>query len=124
MRSCTPSCVPFRRPAQRACHRIGAAVIGMTSPPALAACHLDDRGERRGDEPRRRRRIRVFDFDPDLLVGLDGRTAALLRQRLGARRLSAYPGAWRYEPADEDLAGHFGLLVPQLVEDRERLTVA
>jgi hypothetical protein len=55
--------------------------------------------------------IHVFDHDPELLVGLDGRTAAHLRQRLVARRRMAEPGSWRYELAEAEAVGHFGLLV-------------
>jgi CRP-like cAMP-binding protein len=55
--------------------------------------------------------IRIFEYDPELLDGLDAQVAAHLRQRLAARRTWADPGPW--EPAfdEADSAGHLGLLV-------------
>jgi CRP/FNR family cyclic AMP-dependent transcriptional regulator len=55
--------------------------------------------------------IRVFDYDPDLLEGLEPEIAVHLRMRLVARRAWAEPGPWRPEFALEDTVGHLGLLL-------------
>lgn len=55
--------------------------------------------------------IRIFDYDPELLEGLDGTTADLLRHRVAARRMWAEPGTWRPRFAPGETRGHLGLLV-------------
>jgi CRP/FNR family transcriptional regulator, cyclic AMP receptor protein len=55
--------------------------------------------------------IRVFDYDPDLLEGLDDATAERLRRRVVARRMWAEPGNWRPQFAPGETRGHLGLLV-------------
>jgi CRP/FNR family cyclic AMP-dependent transcriptional regulator len=56
-------------------------------------------------------RIAVFDHDPELLGGLDQRTAAQLRGRLMARRGRIEPGSWRPTFEPDQTQGHLGLLV-------------
>jgi CRP-like cAMP-binding protein len=55
--------------------------------------------------------IRIFEYDPELLHGLEPEVAEHLRRRLAARRTWAEPGAWEpaYDP--RQVAGHLGLLV-------------
>lgn len=55
--------------------------------------------------------VRVFHHDPDLLAGLDGETARLLRRRVATPRLQLAPGAWSPPPADAPSASGLGLLV-------------
>jgi CRP/FNR family transcriptional regulator, cyclic AMP receptor protein len=55
--------------------------------------------------------IRVFDYDPDLLEGLDDTTADRLRHRVAARRMYAEPGSWQPRFAPGETRGHLGLLV-------------
>src|SRR3954471_13490324 len=45
-------------------------------------------------------RVLVFDADPDLLAGVDERTATLLRHRATARRIWVDPGQWTPPPAN------------------------
>jgi hypothetical protein len=54
--------------------------------------------------------VRVFDYDPDLLAGVDAESAAVLRRRAIARRLEVPCGPWS-PPADEADPGTLGLLV-------------
>jgi CRP/FNR family cyclic AMP-dependent transcriptional regulator len=55
--------------------------------------------------------IRVFEYDPDLLEGIDERVAGHLRRRMAARRAWAEPGVWEPSFTEEDVVGHLGLLV-------------
>jgi CRP/FNR family cyclic AMP-dependent transcriptional regulator len=55
--------------------------------------------------------IRIFDYDPDLLEGLDDATAERLRHRVAARRMWAEPGPWQPRFAPGETRGHLGLLV-------------
>jgi CRP/FNR family transcriptional regulator, cyclic AMP receptor protein len=55
--------------------------------------------------------IRVFEYEPDLLQGLDERAAAHLRRRMTVRRSWADPGPWTPDPPDDAEQGHLGLLV-------------
>ncbi|MEP6954579.1 MAG: Crp/Fnr family transcriptional regulator [Solirubrobacteraceae bacterium] len=55
--------------------------------------------------------IRVFEYDPDLLEGINPETASQLRARVGVRRSWADQGAWGADFAEEDLDGHLGMLV-------------
>lgn len=55
--------------------------------------------------------IRVFEYDPELLAGLDTQVAEHLRRRMAARRSWAEPGPWDPVFADDELPGHLGLLV-------------
>ncbi len=56
-------------------------------------------------------RVRVFDYEPDLLAGLDAAGAAHLRRHAVARRLALPHGPWSPPPADSELVGGLGLLV-------------
>ena len=59
----------------------------------------------------RRRPVRVFDHDPDLLVGLDPAVARVVRQRCVADSLVVDRGRWR-PPGEAQLGpGAIGLLV-------------
>ena len=60
--------------------------------------------------PRRCDAVRVFEHEPDLLRGLDGPTAELLRTRVVVPRLQLACGSW-VPPAGADLDGALGLLV-------------
>lgn len=55
--------------------------------------------------------IRVFEYDPELLTGLDEQVAEHLRRRMAARRAWAESGPWdpAFEP--DEIPGHLGLLV-------------
>ncbi len=55
--------------------------------------------------------IRVFEMDPDLLLGLDERTAAHLRTRALTRLVWAERGRWSPSLLEEDPRGHMGLLL-------------
>lgn len=55
--------------------------------------------------------VRVFEHDPDLLAGVEGDTAQVLRRRAVARRLQLRCGAWSPPAGDGPLAGAIGLLV-------------
>jgi CRP/FNR family transcriptional regulator, cyclic AMP receptor protein len=55
--------------------------------------------------------IRIFDYDPDLLEGLEDATAELVRHRVAARRMWAEPGTWRPRFGPGETRGHLGLLV-------------
>ncbi|HEV2060873.1 MAG TPA: Crp/Fnr family transcriptional regulator [Solirubrobacteraceae bacterium] len=61
--------------------------------------------------PARPDAVRVFQHDPDLLAGIDGDTAQMLRRRVMARRLQLPIGAWSPPSGDRPLAGGLGLLV-------------
>jgi CRP/FNR family transcriptional regulator, cyclic AMP receptor protein len=54
---------------------------------------------------------RVFDYDPDLLAGLDAHTATMLRQRAVVRRLEAPCGPWSPPCGEGDHTDTLGLLV-------------
>jgi hypothetical protein len=54
--------------------------------------------------------VRVFDYDPDLLAGLDEDTARMLRRHAAARRFDVACGPWS-PPSDEGSPGTLGLLV-------------
>lgn len=54
--------------------------------------------------------IRVFECDPDLLLGVDERVAAHLRRRGAARRLMVPAGPWE-APEQPDSIGDLGLLL-------------
>lgn len=56
-------------------------------------------------------RIAVFDYDPDLLEGLDALSAGHLRTRVMARRGRVEAGLWRPAFAAAETEGHLGLLV-------------
>ena len=53
----------------------------------------------------------VFDAEPDLLAGVDARTADLLRRRAAAPALCIDEGPWTPPAGDERLRRSFGLLV-------------
>ncbi|QEC48286.1 Crp/Fnr family transcriptional regulator [Baekduia soli] len=55
--------------------------------------------------------IRVFEYDPDLLDGLDEPVAAHLRTRLTTRRAWADAGPWTLEMDPDEIPGHLGMLV-------------
>ncbi len=55
--------------------------------------------------------VRVFREDPDLLAGLDARTAELLSHRAVAPRVWIDAGPWQPPPAIEELRRSLGLLV-------------
>jgi CRP/FNR family cyclic AMP-dependent transcriptional regulator len=55
--------------------------------------------------------IRVFDYDPQLLEGVEEPAASHLRQRLVTRRGWAEIGSWSPSFAPADTVGHLGLLV-------------
>ena len=55
--------------------------------------------------------VRVFDYEPELLEGLDEPTTAHLRARMAARRAWAEPGPWAPPMDPEQAFGHLGLLV-------------
>jgi hypothetical protein len=55
--------------------------------------------------------IRIFEYDPDLLQGLDAHTASHLRSRMATRRVWAEPGPWTADRPDDADSGHLGLLV-------------
>ena len=55
--------------------------------------------------------VAVFQHDPDLLAGIDGDTAQMLRRRVMARRLQLPTGAWSPPSAAGPLADGLGLLV-------------
>jgi CRP/FNR family transcriptional regulator, cyclic AMP receptor protein len=55
--------------------------------------------------------VRVFDHDPDLLIGLDDRTAELLRRRVVVPQLRLACGPWSPPAEGDRLAGGIGLLV-------------
>lgn len=54
--------------------------------------------------------VRVFDEEPDLVAGVDARTAELLRRRAVVPKLWIEPGVWS-PPHDDDIRQSFGLLV-------------
>ena len=76
--------------------------------PADSSTHTiwTDRATRR-DRPET---VRVFEHDPDLLAGLDGETAEMLRRRAVARRLTLPCGPWS-PPTGDGLRDGLGLLV-------------
>ncbi len=55
--------------------------------------------------------VRVFQYEPDLLAGIDARTAELLRLRAVARRMDLPCGQWSPPTGAGDYAGGLGLLV-------------
>lgn len=55
--------------------------------------------------------VRVFEFDPELLDGLDAPMAVHLRTRMVARRIWLEIGPWQPSFDGEDVRGHLGLLV-------------
>jgi CRP/FNR family transcriptional regulator, cyclic AMP receptor protein len=55
--------------------------------------------------------IQIFDYDPDLLEGLDDATAERVRQGVAARRMWTEPGTWRPRFGPGETRGHLGLLV-------------
>lgn len=55
--------------------------------------------------------VRVLHHDPDLLAGVDAKTAQMLRRRVIARRVQLTTGSWSPPSDDERLAGGLGLLV-------------
>jgi CRP/FNR family transcriptional regulator, cyclic AMP receptor protein len=55
--------------------------------------------------------IRIFDYDPELLEGLEDTTAERVRHRVAARRMWAEPGTWRPRFGPGETRGHLGLLV-------------
>lgn len=55
--------------------------------------------------------VRVFQHDPDLLAGIDGDTAQMLRRRVMTRRLQLATGSWSPPPVHESFGDGLGLLV-------------
>jgi hypothetical protein len=55
-------------------------------------------------------RVLVFEADPDLLAGVDDRSADLLRHRASARRLTAHPGPWTPPLCDAQTTAGFLIL--------------
>lgn len=55
--------------------------------------------------------VRVFQYDPDLLAGVDAGTAELLRRRAVARRMDLPGGSWSPPSGDGDYARGLGLLI-------------
>jgi CRP/FNR family transcriptional regulator, cyclic AMP receptor protein len=61
--------------------------------------------------PARPDAVRVFEYDPDLLAGVDAPTAEMVRRRATARRLELPSGPWSPPAAGGALSGALGLLV-------------
>ncbi len=55
--------------------------------------------------------VRVFDRDPDLLQGVDGPSAAILRAQIVTHRVRVETGPWTGACAEPEPSGHLGLLV-------------
>jgi CRP/FNR family cyclic AMP-dependent transcriptional regulator len=72
----------------------GTQTIWKTNAPRVARAHA----------------VRLFDYDPDLLAGIDPESAGTLRRHAVARRLDVVCGSWT-PPADDVTRGTLGLLV-------------
>jgi CRP-like cAMP-binding protein len=65
-----------------------------------------------------RRSLRIFDHEPDLLIGIDAKTAQHLRLRVGVRQLGFESGTWSPYEAPGPAADMLGLLVTEGVMAR------
>lgn len=100
----------LRRQRRTAADGYGKDMATVTHPtPDPQPDHHEDLFRKRSLRSPRPQTVRVFAHEPDLLTGLDGPTADVLRRRVTARTRHLQAGAWA--PPDDHEPGALGLLV-------------